>query len=158
MMEKRTVSPPAGYDVKAVGEVVVKCIPPPAVEASLPSAMFAAPGEQDSDDIKDLYIAASSEAENTETENFLTVNDADHTAPTATPQAGTTAEEAPNTGAGTPNSVGEGVAANALPAPNGILPSDVKLPDRNTDASSSTAWVRAPLLLLLGTLSSVAVW
>ncbi|KEG05920.1 hypothetical protein DQ04_17321010 [Trypanosoma grayi] len=196
-MEKRTVSPPAGYDVKAVGEVVVKCIPPPAAETPAASTKPPTPlrlnvgldrdehhekasagqtppldsitisedngntntevtePSQKPEATADLPAPTSSEAESKETENSVTVNDADHTAPTATPQAGTTAEEALNTDAGTPTSAGEDAAANASPAPNGIPPSDVNPPDPSTDASSSTAWVRAPLLLLL---AGVAVW
>ncbi|KEG07204.1 hypothetical protein DQ04_10571020 [Trypanosoma grayi] len=89
---------------------------------------------------KGVTAPTSSEAESTEADNSVPVNDADHTAPTATPQSGTTTEGAPKTDAGMSTSAGEGV----------------KLPDRNTDASSSsTAWVRAPLLLLL---ACVAVW
>ncbi|KEG07203.1 hypothetical protein DQ04_10571010 [Trypanosoma grayi] len=112
--------------------------------------------EKDSSVSTEVTPPTSSEAESTETDNSVTVKNADHTAPTATPPAGTTAEGAPKTDAGTPTSAGEGAAANASPALNGIPPSGVKLPDHNTDASSSsTAWVRAPLLLLL---VCVAVW
>ncbi|KEG06220.1 hypothetical protein DQ04_15161000 [Trypanosoma grayi] len=84
---------------------------------------------------------AYSEVGGTETENTVPVKDTDYTASTVTPQSETTAEEAPKTDVGAPTSAGEGV----------------KLPERNTDASSSssTAWVRAPLLLLL---AGVAVW
>ncbi|KEG06826.1 hypothetical protein DQ04_12041020 [Trypanosoma grayi] len=92
-------------------------------------------GEKGSDASNKVTPPTSSEAEGTETDNSVTVSDADHTAPTATPQSGTNTEGAPNADAGTSTSAGEGV----------------NLPDRNTDASSSssTAWVRAPLLLLL---------
>ncbi|KEG05280.1 hypothetical protein DQ04_24131000, partial [Trypanosoma grayi] len=91
-------------------------------------------GKKGSDASNEVLAPISNEAESTETDNSVTVSDADHTASTATPQSGTTTEGAPNAGAGTSTSAGEGV----------------KLPDRNTDASSSSsAWVRAPLLLLL---------
>ncbi|KEG05326.1 hypothetical protein DQ04_23511000, partial [Trypanosoma grayi] len=96
--------------------------------------------EKESSASTEVAPPTSSEAESKETENSATVKEADHTPPTATPQSETTTEEASNTDAGTPTSAGEGA----------------KLPDRNTDASSSsTAWVRAPLLLLL---AGVAVW
>ncbi|KEG06039.1 hypothetical protein DQ04_16351000 [Trypanosoma grayi] len=89
----------------------------------------------------DAPTPTSSEAESTETDNSVTVNGADHTASTATSQSETTNEGASNTDAGTPTSAGEGV----------------KPPGGNTDASSSsTAWVRVPLILLL--FACVAVW
>ncbi|KEG06180.1 hypothetical protein DQ04_15451000 [Trypanosoma grayi] len=97
-------------------------------------------GEKGSVVSKDIPTPTSSEAESTETDNSVTVSDADHTASTAAPQSETTTEGAPNADAGTSTTAGEGA----------------KLPDRNTDASSSsTAWVRAPLLSLL---ACVAVW
>ncbi|KEG06424.1 hypothetical protein DQ04_13981000 [Trypanosoma grayi] len=95
--------------------------------------------EQESDVNKDLSTPTSSEAESTATENSITVNGADHTASTATSQSETTTEGAPNTDADAPTSAGE----------------SVKPPGGNTDASSNTAWVRIPLLLLL---ACVAVW
>ncbi|KEG05484.1 hypothetical protein DQ04_21471000 [Trypanosoma grayi] len=91
-------------------------------------------GERSNAARKDLSTPTSSEAESTETDSSVTVNGADHTASTATPQSETTAEGASNTDAGTPTSAGEGV----------------KPPGRNSDASSSsTAWMRVPLILLL---------
>ncbi|KEG05422.1 hypothetical protein DQ04_22161000, partial [Trypanosoma grayi] len=66
-------------------------------------------GEKGSAVSKDLSTPTSSEAESTETDNSATVNGADHTASTATPQSETTTEGATNTDAGTSTSAGEGV-------------------------------------------------
>ncbi|KEG05421.1 hypothetical protein DQ04_22171000 [Trypanosoma grayi] len=175
--EERKVSVPATYNVKAVGTVVVTCIPPTPARPSLSPAKSPAPrGElevlttnRDHEKVSssrgsqldgntnngangntatqgagssekpeataDVFAPTSSEKDDKETDNSVTVGDADH----ATPQSETTTEGATNTDAGTSISAEE----------------DMKLPDHNTDASSSTAWVRAPLLLLL---ACVAVW
>ncbi|KEG06329.1 hypothetical protein DQ04_14591000, partial [Trypanosoma grayi] len=86
------------------------------------SASPAADRKQSSALNNDVATPSFSEAESTETDNSVTVSDADHTAPTTTPQSETTTEGAPKTDAGMSTSAGEGV----------------KLPDRNTDASSSS--------------------
>ncbi|KEG06838.1 hypothetical protein DQ04_11991020 [Trypanosoma grayi] len=176
------VTVPDGYSITSFVTVLIKCTPPPAVQPPPPAAMPPAPGakkeglndtegsakasslgspprhrntiseengkpstkaqdlSEKPDTTANVVASTSSEAESKETDNSFTVNGADHTAPTATPQSETTTEGAPNTDAGMSTSAGEGV----------------KLPDRNTDASSSSsAWARAPILLLL---ACVAVW
>ncbi|KEG06568.1 hypothetical protein DQ04_13311010 [Trypanosoma grayi] len=156
--EEREINVPAGYSLVFYENVVATCIPLPGTEKFFRPAETVTSGDKDSAVDNAATAQTSSEAESTETDNSFTVNDADHTAPTATPQSETTTEEAPKTDAGISTSAGEGAATNASPALNSISLSGVNLPDHNTDASSRTAWVRAPLLLLLGTLSSVAVW
>ncbi|KEG05352.1 hypothetical protein DQ04_23071000, partial [Trypanosoma grayi] len=171
--EDREVSVPVGHDVNIAYELAATCIPTPGTNLPLPPKKDKATkqitdipedeakalsekasnpepnptttttttggkpndetnsGESSSAVSKDLPAPSSSAKDGTETDNSVPVSDADHTVSTATPQSGTTTEGAPNADAGTSTSAGEGA----------------KLPDRNTDASSSsTAWVRAPLL------------
>ncbi|KEG08704.1 hypothetical protein DQ04_06611030 [Trypanosoma grayi] len=115
-------------------------------------------GGKDSSLINKVSTPPLTEEEAKEAESSVTVNDAAHTASTATPQSETTAEEAPKSDVDIPTPAGEGAADNKPPPSTSIVSNGVNLPDRNTDASSSnTAWVRKLLLLLL-LLACVALW